>query len=575
MKKDLKIFYASWIMVVLMAIGNISHAEEPSIKTDKVMIALTKELNRSFEKLENSEKEPMYFLGYEIHDTRSYNLSGQLGAIANENDYHYRSVTIDVRIGDKKLDNTHQVKGSMGMSRWSPEFAYICREDDEKALRSDIWLATDKAYKSARDQYMKIKTNKAMTADEEDQSDDFTTEPPSRYYEKVSMPEIDKTVWNKRIKKLSSTFNKYPFIIYSTLNLNVNVINRYIINSEGTKVVTGNPYISLSYSIVARTEDGMIMRRYKDYHGKSMADLPTDKEIISDMEQSADELEIILKAPLAEPYIGPAIFEARAAGVYFHEILGHRLEGHRQKLEKQGQTFAKKLDKKITADFLNIYDDATLERWKDGKFLRGFYKYDDEGIPVKRIKLVENGILKNFLMSRSPIKNFSKSNGHGRRSQGRGVVARMGNTIIEPSTTVPRAKLRKMLIEEIKKQGKPYGLIFVDISGGLTVTGRGSGQIFKVNPLLVYRVYADGRPDEAVRGVDIVGTPLTSFNRIIAAGDDFGIFNGTCGAESGSVPVSAISPSILFSEIEVEKKFKVSEKPPILPPPHHDKGELK
>jgi predicted Zn-dependent protease len=91
-----------------------------------------------------------------------------------------------------------------------------------------------------------------------------------------------------------------------------------------------------------------------------------------------------------------------------------------------------------------------------------------------------------------------------------------------------------------------------------------------VIPLVVRKVFADGRPDELVRGVDIVGTPLTSFSKIVATGDDPEIFNGSCGAESGWVPVSAISPSILVTQIEIEKKAKEQEKPPILPPPGHD-----
>ncbi|MEE8425633.1 MAG: metallopeptidase TldD-related protein, partial [Elusimicrobiota bacterium] len=192
---------------------------------------------------------------------------------------------------------------------------------------------------------------------------------------------------------------------------------------------------------------------------------------------------------------------------------------------------------------------------------------------AQRVSLVENGILKGFLLSRSPIKGFPKSNGHGRRSAGQGVVARMGNILVESSISVPYSKLREMLIQEIQKQKKPYGLIFEDISGGFTTTSRSGPQSFKVIPLLVWRVYPDGRPDEAVRGVDIVGTPQASFQKIIAAADDTGIFNGTCGAESGWVPVSAAAPSILISEVEVEKKFKNSEKPPVLPPPHHDPKE--
>jgi TldD protein len=256
--------------------------------------------------------------------------------------------------------------------------------------------------------------------------------------------------------------------------------------------------------------------------------------------------------------------------VYFHEIIGHRLEGHRQKLEDSGQTFAKKVGQKVTGDIISLYDDPSLKEFK-GKPLRGYYRYDDEGVRGQRASLIENGVLKGFLMNRSPIRGFGASNGHGRRSPGNPTVSRMGNLIVEASKTVPYPELRQMLIDECKRQNKPFGLVFDDISGGFTYTGRGSGQSFKVKPLLVYKVYTDGRPDEVVRGVDIVGTPIVSFSKVVAAADDSDIFNGTCGAESGWVPVSAVSPSLLITEMEVEKSQKSQQKPPVLEPPLHDK----
>ena len=83
-------------------------------------------------------------------------------------------------------------------------------------------------------------------------------------------------------------------------------------------------------------------------------------------------------------------------------------------------------------------------------------------------------------------------------------------------------------------------------------------------PNVVYRVYTDGRPPELVRGVDLIGTPLAAFGKIVAASDTVDVFNGMCGAESGSVPVSASSPSLLVSEVEVQKKAQSQETLPIL-----------
>jgi predicted Zn-dependent protease len=220
----------------------------------------------------------------------------------------------------------------------------------------------------------------------------------------------------------------------------------------------------------------------------------------------------------------------------------------------------------VMPSFLSIVDDPTTAT-ATGVKLSGTYAFDDEGQPAERVQLVENGVLRNFLMSRMPIKGFSKSNGHGRAQPGLMPTGRQGNLFVTSTNTVKESELRQRLIDEAKKQGKPYGLYFEDVQGGFTLTQRGLPQAFQVLPVIVWRVYTDGRPDELVRGVDIVGTPLAALNRILVTGDTLHVFNGICGAESGSVPVSAIAPAMLFSEIEVQKREHSRERPPLLPPP--------
>jgi TldD protein len=222
----------------------------------------------------------------------------------------------------------------------------------------------------------------------------------------------------------------------------------------------------------------------------------------------------------------------------------------------------------IMPDFINVYDDPTLTRI-EGVDLNGFYRFDDEGVPASRAVLVDGGVLKGFLLSRSPTRGFNASNGHGRRQEGRAVVSRQGNLVVQPAptSTVTLPALRERLRTEARHQGKPYGLLFKDISGGFTNTTRGGPQAFKVLPILVYRVYTDGRRDELVRGADLVGTPLAALTKILAAANDYQTFNGMCGAESGYVPVSATSPSLLVEQIEVERKDKGNNKPPVLPAP--------
>jgi predicted Zn-dependent protease len=315
-----------------------------------------------------------------------------------------------------------------------------------------------------------------------------------------------------------------------------------------------------------KAADGMDLYRTEYFDSHSVDGLPKDSEIRSTADKMAKDLKALRNAPIVEPYTGPAILSGRAAGVFFHEIFGHRIEGQRQKNENEGQTFAKQVGKPVLPDFISVLDDPTMEKI-GGTDLNGYYLYDDEGVKARPVNVVDNGILKNFLLSRSPVAGFEQSNGHGRKAPGYKAVGRQGNLIVKASNTVSNAKLKERLIAEAKAQGKQFGLFFEDISGGFTLTTRDSPQAFQVTPIMVYKVYVDGRPDELVRGVDLIGTPLTSFSKIVAASDKLEVFNGYCGAESGSVPVSAVAPSILTTQIEVQKKPKSAERMPILPAP--------
>jgi TldD protein len=361
-------------------------------------------------------------------------------------------------------------------------------------------------------------------------------------------------------------FKGYDFILSSEVFLSINVNNVYYVNSEGTKLKNPSLLMRLSYNISSRNGDGMEVKRSNSYDFTKIEDMPAPEKIKEDILKSIEELRILQKAPIAEPFHGPVILKNRATGVFFHEILGHRVEGHRQKDDDFGQTFTAKVNEQVISPIISVYDNPTLKKYKDIP-LRGHYLYDDEGVPAQNVTIIKDGVLKNFLMGRTPIQNFPQSNGHGRKAIGKNAVSRMGTTIVESSKTVSFEELRKMLVDEIKKQNKPYGLMIEDISGGFTNIDTYSPQSFKVNPLLVYKIYPDGRPDEIIRGADIVGTPLSSFNKIIAAADDYDVFNGSCGAESGWVPVSAIAPSVLISEMEIEKIEKSYDSLPLLPPP--------
>jgi predicted Zn-dependent protease len=539
-----------------------------AVDQSPLLKAMKGELDRSFQALQFADEVPLYYLSYRTTDTERFSCSATYGVILNDTKTRSRIMVTDCHVGNHDLDNTHEIRGEFDYSMYFDSASTrLPLEDDELAIRTIIWKSTDELYKSALERYTKVKTNQQVLVEREDTSADFSHEVPNVYIGEPASATINAEAWKERLKQWSAIFKEYPFVQTSSANLSLTNDNRFFVDSDGALIQTGESYARLSVRCSGTCEDGMQINRYESFDSDTPDGLPTGDEVEKAIHRLIDELLELLDAPLAEPYSGPAILVNRASGVFFHEIFGHRLEGHRQKSEMEGQTFAKKLGEKILPEFLDVYDDPTIGEFR-GMYLRGQYKYDDEGVKSSRVNVVEDGVLKNFLMSRSPISNFANSNGHGRAEADEKVVARQGNLIIESSQEYPFDTLVAMLVAECHRQDKPYGLVFYDISGGFTQTGRYGPQSFKVIPLLVRRYYADGRPPEAIRGVDIVGTPLSSFEKIAATGDDYDVFNGTCGAESGWVPVSAVSPSVLVSQLEVEKKVKEQDKPPILGPPY-------
>jgi predicted Zn-dependent protease len=433
-----------------------------------------------------------------------------------------------------------------------------------------MWLQTTKQYRAASEALIKINTSREVQSQTaEEHAPDFSREQPHVFYGPEVSIHTDRKPWEQKVRIYTSAFRSSPQILNSIVTFSALADNQYQVNTEGSRLQFGLIHYRLELFIQGKAPDGMDINRYYNFDWNDPADAPDDKTVLAEEQVLRKELESLVAAPLVEPYAGPALLTGRATAVFFHEVFGHRAEGFRQKAINEGQTFARKVGEQILPSFLSIYDDPTSKTiGKD--MLLGYYPFDDEGIPSERVTLVDHGTLRNFEMSRQPLSGFPHSNGHGRRQLGAQPVSRQGNLIVQSSLTMTNAELRKKLIEEIKRQGKPFGLMIDDIAGGFTFTGRGQPQAFQVQPLVVYKVYADGRPDELVRGVDIVGTPLVSLTKILATGDKMEIFNGYCGAESGSVPVSAAAPAILIAEMEVQKKESSTDKPPILPPPGHD-----
>ncbi len=509
-----------------------------------------------------------YFMSYEVSDAENVSMSAQFGALTDDSSSRRRMADIQIRLGSLAEDNTHGAHRNSGLMTMA-----LPLNDDRAALERSLWYGTNRGYGRALDSLLQVKTEQQVRAKEEDSSADFSAEKPVQATVPVdpkfapTAPLLtNKAEWEGRLRELSGLFKQFPDVFYNTVGLQASNETDYFVSSEGTRVSTPSHVARLVIVGRTRAADGMDLYRVETFESDELGRLPDQKVLVEKTLAMAKNLEALRVAPVTEPFDGPAILSGRATAVFFHEVLGHRLEGQRQRGDEEGQTFTKMLNKPIMPSFMTVVDDPTIKNF-DGIALSGHYLYDDEGQTARRVELVKDGVLETFLMSRLPIASVSTSNGHGRSESGHMPTGRQGNLIVSSSKTVSDAELREMLKAEAKKQGKAYGLYFEDISSGFAVTSRRSPQAFSVVPLVVYRVFVDGRPDELVRGVSIVGTPQTALKDIVATGDKPDVFNGICGAESGSIPVSAVAPAMLISKIETQRQAQGTARPPIVPPP--------
>lgn len=539
---------------------------------DKLLSILEEEVNREFAILKNQEI-PAYYIAYSVEESYGYSVSALFGSLTYSDENRSKGLTITIRVGTPQLDNFHPLRDKAENSPRYSSSIELPEENDPVAIKNVIWKATSNAYEEAVAQLSKVKSNVSVKIDEEDKSADFSMGIPNKYEEPEIKPGAIKfniAEWENRVKKYSAEFLKDSAIFVGASSASYSVQRKYFVSSNGDRIAQNRTVSQAFIQGVIKATDGMEMPLYRSFLAYKPEGLPSDKEMQVQCEKIVKNLIVMKNAPVAEPYSGPAMLSAEASGVFFHEIFGHRIEGQRLKNENDAQTFKKKIGEMVLPAALSVYCDPQQSSY-EGIDLNGYYKYDDQGSKGERVNIVENGVLKNFLMTLSPIKGFDKTNGHARAQAGMQPISRQSNLVIESSELKTNKELREELIRMAKEQGKPYGYLFEDVQGGFTTTGRYSPSSFNVTPTLVYRVYTDGRADEIIRGVDLIGTPLAMFSQIIMAGGNKGVFNGTCGAESGAVPVSGCSPMILVKVIETQKKSKSQELPYILPRPNESK----
>lgn len=538
-----------------------------------VLDAMTGELERNAKELKIGDNHAPYFIGYTLRDDHSFDLQARYGALFTDEEKHGRSVYVEVRVGSYQLDNSKaKPDGLFG----TPNAAtYISRKDapldgDMSALKAALWLSTDEKYKEALSDYLKMRGDRVYKPDEKE-APSFSHEPVVHSIQAPVAMAFDRARWRREVSRASALFKGTPEIFDNLVRVNATKEIRWITNTEGSKVLTEDVIYGLSIGAVARADDGMLLTHERSFYGRTQDELPSGANLDAEVERLASELKAVRTAPVMDPYTGPAILAPVATGVLFHEAIGHRLEGERQDDDESGRTFRGQVGVRVIPSFLSVYDDPNVADW-EGTPLNGWYAYDDEAVRAQRADLIDHGILKGYLTSRAPVKDAPpESNGHGRAQGVKDPIARMGNLVVaadpESAQVVSRDELKQMLIAEAKRQHKPYGLIIEDISGGDTNTSSYGYQAFRGVPTLAYRVDVKTGKETLVRGIELVGTPLTVINKIVAASKETDVFNGYCGAESGFVPVSTVAPATLITEVELQRQPREAERAPVLPPP--------
>lgn len=555
--------------MIAFAVAMVLCAKPPPDERQDLLDAMVQELNRSTKELRLGENPAPYFISYQLKDHDNREVASRYGALYQSSQWRDRRIFADVRVGDYAYDNSvsedfdfnFSLKGNSYITRKSGPL-----DSSIPSLRTALWLITDERYKSALFNFLKKKGEDVYSVDDPKRPPSFSKEKPEIYLGQRQPFAFTKEKWEPLTRTLSAKLSASKDVFDSEVRVSADHNARWFVNNEGARLVTFEMLYGIHLTGVARADDGQLLEAQRDFYAPTEEQLPDDAKLEQAAAQMVQELSDLRKAPAIDPYTGPAILEPDAAGVLFHEAVGHRLEGERQEGESEGKTFRGQIGKPVLPAFLSISDDPTLAAFK-GEPLNGNYLFDEEGVKAQRVVLIENGVLRNFLLSRKPTEGFAQSNGHGRAASGRKPVARMANLLVESKKQVSRDELKKMLIAEAKRQGKPYGLIIRDINGGNTNTSSFGYQAFKGVPRMVYRVDVRDGKETLVRGVEIVGTPLSTVNKVIATGNAPGVFNGFCGAESGMVPVSTVAPAALLQEIELQRVIEGKDRPPLLPKP--------
>lgn len=566
-KKHLLSFVFSCIFVCNTNAESYAH--------DTLVNVLRNEVEFYFDKLKDKET-PAYFISLRVVDNKQLLLSSDFGLSSMEEN-HTRTLTPQVRVGSPDLDNfaylaQNRPNTSLTYERSSRSLPLDC--DAIPAIKDVVWNGILERYEAAVKIYQQMKASQKTNVTELDSVPTFAPSAVETYYERPyseAETHIDKERFRKYINDASRLFKDYD-LASGKVFLDYSLQRTTIVNTEGTVIAQNRKAYRLMLQAVAEAADGTPCPLYEDVFAYSEEDLPTPTQLEDKVRDLATRTEALGKAPMAEAYTGPAILSGKASAVFFHEVLGHRLEGKRR--ESVNNEISGMLNQRILPASFQLYLDPTLTTYR-GKALSGHYLYDDEGVKGQRVDCVKDGYLRQYLMSRTPVKEFTGSNGHGRAANDFDPNPRQSSLIVETTEPYSETQLRNKLVEELKRQGKEYGYYFRTVKGGFTTRGKTDAiNAFNVSPIEVYRVFADGRDNQLVRGVSLIGTPLSMFSQIKAAGGESELFTSFCGSESGSIPVSGTSPMVYVSQIETQgQKAIIKSKQDLISPPKTIKSE--
>ena len=543
--KNIRRTLLPWTIVALLLPASFAQQKTSEAKDDVVLSALRAELERSKSQLKMDSVAAPYYVEYRIFDVDQYIASASFGALRADMRTRFRFLRVVVRIGDYKQDSYFgQGEGTLD---------YMPVDDDMLALRHQLWLATDRAYKSAAESLTAKQAQlKQLTIDEP--VDDFAHADAVQSFGPLVKLEFDPEPWKKMLQDASALYKSDPEIESFDASLHFQVVNRYFVNSEGSEVRSGESLYEMSVGCSTQAADGMSLARDNAFTGMTMKELPSSADFVARGAKLANSLKDLRNAPLVEEdYHGPVLFSADASTDVFASFVGENVLGRKPELGKNSRTtgaFASSYKTRVLPDFLSVVSDPTISEYR-GQALLGHYEIDDEGVRAQRVSVVEKGMLVNYLLGREPIRDFPVSNGHARAQVPTGAPGpHNSNLIVSATQATPKDELKKKLTELCQQRDLAY-CYYVETFGG------------RLTPRLLYKVWTKDGHEELVRGAVLGDLDVRALRSdIVAAGDDFYIEN-----QSQSIPHSIVAPSILIDELEVKRANQNKEKLPEYPAP--------